>query len=264
MYDPFNPKRIWNRVRIFVATTWILSLVCAGGPLIGWHKFALNVESTQCGLATTESTLHYSYMVFLAIAVYSIPMFLNVLSFILLFKVVHKHVTRLGQSAIFNQSSITSQKRTVVTFLLILVSYVISWTPFFMYGLLKIAEAKLDLAGQYLTVAYILGFSSTVYNPIIFAFRNENFRESVKEIILSVCGRDKRKFETVTNTTLTSSFSFQIFRRNESEFGSAWYIDRSAVMADHDACFESPEQISDGNDAIILRTLRGNREGDTQ
>ena len=257
LHDPFNPRRTWNRVRVFVTVTWLLSLICAIGPLCGWHNYGYNQLSSQCGLAAPKTTKDYSYMVFLAVAVYSIPMLLNVICFILLFRAVRKHVVRLGHNAILSQSRTIAQKRTAVTFLMIFVSYVISWTPFFIFGLLKVAGAKRDLAGQYLTVAYMLGFSNTVHNPIIFAFRNETFRESFKEIILSICGRYRRKLRTITNTTLTSNFSFQIFQRSDSGFGSAWYVDTSEINGDaSELGFQNATMSLDGEEDVVLHAMR--------
>ena len=239
LHDPFNPNRAWSRVRAFIAVTWLLSLVCGVGPLIGWHRFGYNTLSSQCGLERANSTLSYSYMIFLAITVYSIPIILNVFSFVRLFRIIRKHVTRLGRSAIMSQSRTAAQKRTVVTFLLIFLSYLISWTPFFIYGLLTVAGGTKDLAGQYLTAAYILGFSNTVHNPVIFAFRNQIFRDSFKEIVLSVSGRYWRKFRTLTNAKSTLNSSFRFSQRNDSGLESAWYVnsDRDSDFGYDNASF---------------------------
>ncbi len=224
MHDPFNPSRTWRRVKIFVSLTWILSLTCAVGPLVGWARFAYQPGSTQCGLASSSSTTDLSYMVFLAIFVYSIPMILNIYSFIKVFAAVRKHSVRIGKTAIHPSTGV--KKRTAVTFLLVFVSYVISWTPFFAYGVLKLSGVKGNLSGQYLTVAYIIGFSNTVHNPIIFAFRNRNFRNSFKEIFQAILLRNRRKFRTITNT---SNFSFHIFKRNSTDMSSTWYLSREDI-----------------------------------
>ena len=263
LHDPFNPNRAWNRVRIFVAFTWFLSLVCAIGPLVGWQRYGFDSFSSQCGLEKAKSTLDYSYVVFLAIVVYSIPIVLNVLSFILLFRTIHRHVVRLGQNAILSHCKTAAQKRTVITFLMVFLSYIVSWTPFFIYGLLPLAGGEEDLAGQYLTAAYILGFSNAVHNPVIFAFRNKNFRGSFKEIALSICGQYRRKFRTLTNTTLTSNFSFRIFQRSESGVGSAWYVDSSEIFGDGDFGFDNASLRVDTDDEVVLNAMKKHHEGVT-
>ncbi|XP_065067685.1 high-affinity lysophosphatidic acid receptor-like [Rhopilema esculentum] len=224
MYQPFNPKRTWRITKVFVTITWLLSFACGLGPLLGWHKFTYNPSSSQCGLGVSETKADYSYMVFLAVFVYSIPMLSNIVSFVLLFRAVQKHTLRIRQNAVLTSNNTSTQKRTAVTFLLVFLSYILSWTPFFIYGLLKIAGVKGDLAGQYLTVAYLMGFSNTVHNPIIFAFRNQSFRESFKEIIFSIFGHYRRKLRTMTTVTLTSNFSFQMFNKTDDELSSVWYL----------------------------------------
>ena len=260
MHDPFNPSRAWRRVRIFIAVTWLLSLVCGVGPLVGWHKFGYNTLSSQCGLERAKSTLGYSYMVFLAVTVYIIPILLNVFSFVRLFRTIQKHVARLGQNAILSQSRTAAQKRTVVTFLLIFLSYLVSWTPFLIYGLLTVAGGKEDLAGQYLTAAYILGFSNTVHNPIIFAFRNQIFRDSFKEIVLSICGRYWRKFRTLTNTTRPLNSSFRMSHPTDSGLGSVWYVDPSGIVRDSDVGFGNASFRLDADGDAVLTSMKKYRE----
>ena len=247
MHDPFNPKRTWRRIRLFMIITWTLSLLCAIGPLLGWNGYAYLQGSTQCGLAIPSSKLDYIYMIFLAVIVYSIPMLINIVSFVMVFKTVRKHNQRLRLTAVLSSTRTSAQKRTAVTFLMVFISYVISWTPFFVYGLLTGTRIEEDAVGQYLTVAYIMGFSNTIHNPIIFAFRNENFRESFKEIVMACCGRYRRKFRTITNTTLSSNFSFQLFARRESEFGSTWYLES-------EACGERVQEMETGLDNVIANS----------
>ena len=247
IHDPFNPKRTWRRIRLFMIVTWTLSLLCAIGPLLGWNGYTYFQGSTQCGLAIPSTKLDYIYMIFLAVVVYSIPMLINIVSFVMVFKTVRKHTRRLRLTAVLSSTRTSAQKRTAVTFLVVFISYVISWTPFFVYGLLTGARIEEGVAGQYLTAAYIMGFSNTVHNPIIFAFRNENFRESFKEIILACCGRYRRKFRTITNTTLSSNFSFQLFARRESEFGSTWYLES-------EACGEGVQERETGLDNVVANS----------
>ena len=257
LHEPFNPNRAWNRVRVFISLTWLLSFVCGIGPLLGWHKFSYDPMSSQCGLSRAETTLDYSYLVFLAITVYSIPTIINGVSFILLFRTIQRHVARLGQNAIVSQSRTSAQKRTACTFLMIFLSYFICWTPFFIYGLLTLASGKDGLAGQYLTAAYILGFSNSVHNPIIFAFRNKNFRDRFKEIAMALCGRCKGRFRTLTTNTIASNFTSGIFQRSNSGLGSAWYVNSSEVERD-DVGFEnlSLRLNDDSNDVVILNEMR--------
>eukprot|EP00794_Sanderia_malayensis_P015699 gene15699-17282_t len=225
MHNPFNASRTWKCVKVFVSLTWALSMLCAIGPLAGWSRYAYQPGSTQCGPASSSSKIDLSYMLFLAIFVYVIPLILNVYSFIKVFRAVRKHTMRLTHTAIHTAST-GVKRRTAVTFLMVFVSYVVSWTPFFAYGVLKFSG--LDdkaLSTQYLTVAYIIGFSNTIHNPIIFAFRNRNFRTSFKEIFQAILLRNRRKFRTITNA---SNFSFQIFKRHSVDISSTWYLSRAA------------------------------------
>jgi len=165
----------------------------------------------------------------------------------------------LGQNAIISQSRTTAQKRTACTFLMIFLSYFISWTPFFIYGLLTLASGKDGLAGQYLTAAYILGFSNSVHNPIIFAFRNKNFRDRFKEIAMAICGRCKGRFRTLT---ANPNLPFGIFQRSDSGLGSAWYVNSSEVEGVGDVGFENLSLRLDegGNDAVVLNEMRNHHD----
>ena len=222
MHDPFNPARTWTRLKCFVLVTWVTSCICAVGPLLGWSNYAYKSGSTQCGLAPASSNVDLSYLIFLAVNVYIIPMGLNVFSFIKLFAAIRRHSGRIGQNAIITQATSSVEKRAAITFLMVFLSYVLSWTPFFAYGVLLLIGVKGNLSGKYLTASYVLGFSNTVHNPIIFAFRNKSFRNSFKEIFLSILSRHRRKFRTITNA---SNFSLQFFTKSSYDLSSTWYLD---------------------------------------
>ena len=93
-----------------------------------------------------------------------------------------------AKNTMLNKSVVRSKRRTVLTLLLMVLSFLVSWGPILMLELLESFIVLARDAELWLRpVAEVLCLSNSVLNPFIYAFGNASFRTQV--IALLTCDR---------------------------------------------------------------------------
>ncbi|XP_046855191.1 neuropeptide FF receptor 2-like [Xenia sp. Carnegie-2017] len=100
-----------------------------------------------------------------------------------------------------------SKEKTIRVVLLVLVSFLILWTPNnIMYFLFQFANvSKVTWSSNYYQLGIILGFSSSCLNPFLYAFQSRKFRNQCKAVFLETFSCRREAWQRIHTSTFTSS-----------------------------------------------------------
>lgn len=78
---------------------------------------------------------------------------------------------------------------------IVVVAFFMSWSPFSMISKYSIlVEKRYDSVSRAEIIAFWIGLTASVYNPLIYAFYNKNFRDAFREVVLRRKTANKKTF----------------------------------------------------------------------
>lgn len=190
------------RAKVFIAISWISSILLAFPPVIGWEKYVFYKGQTQCMLKINEDFQDLLYILLCYSILFFLPMATMAYCFFCIIKTVRKNSMKIHNQAdqITVSVTMTSSRlnlpvivrphrinvdmsfktRTFKTILILYLWFVICWSPF------AVATLVLNLTKTHnsivTTVLLWLGYLNSALNPVIYALRIKKFREACLEI----------------------------------------------------------------------------------
>ncbi|XP_022801831.1 probable G-protein coupled receptor 19 [Stylophora pistillata] len=159
--------------------------------LINSRPITLNNEVYKfCGIKETSSfpKLGSTYLTIRGILAFLFPLLAIVLLYYNILKTVWK------------RNTIKSRKRrnVIKSLGLVVCAFFVSWAPFSVVSKYSIlVEKRYDTISRAELITFWVGLSASVYNPVIYAFYNKNFRDASREVILR--RRERRKTSVTFN-----------------------------------------------------------------
>lgn len=118
------------------------------------------------------------------------------------------------------QRNISKDKKTAITLILITSLFCLSWTPFFLTNLIPVYCLKCykPLLENFAFVASVkwLHYSSSAYNPLVYAFRDHEMRNTFSRLFKRCCQTLKIGKKTVAEEDLSLNTDF-ISRANKKQ-----------------------------------------------
>ena len=188
-----------NRARVVLAIVWIISLVLATGPTIGWSQYEYSPGRHQCSPKTPKSIGGYSHMASLLSFGYIIPVITMTFCYSRLYCTSRKHMRRLRANAITNDNEGTSERDLINTLVIILLGFIVCWLPFVVYIVYGMQDLPIPFYMP--SLAFLFGYGNSALNPIIYALRHKSFRKGFREV-LTICFRAEVRQKYATATTL--------------------------------------------------------------
>ena len=180
-------RRIITRRRaiLMIILVGLGAFSCAIGPLIGWGSINFNVVSSMCGPDNSYEIPRTVYVIFLMSIAYAIPVLIMGFLYWRIFKAVNLHCHRIRDTAIIDVRGVLTQKQMITTLFIILTTFIVCWTPFFVYAVIMLATdfSGTSFSRPFLRAAYICGFLHSILNPVVLGARNPRFRRGFKEIV---------------------------------------------------------------------------------
>jgi len=142
--------------------------------------FNLNVSFRPViGLCIIDFTSNkFVYIPFVMTFIYIIPMTINIVCHVRIYISLHKHDQRMRNNSFNHAEILRSQKKLINTLHIVFLSFVFSWTPFFIYSVLYLIKDGSHELDDFLVFAYIAGFSNSSQNPVIFIIRNVRIKDT--------------------------------------------------------------------------------------
>lgn len=193
-----------HRARRIIAFIWIYSATLG---VLGLFPYEGNkgVHITSTNKCRNENRTFYTLGALLG---FFIPIIILVILCIFIYRIVQVHSRRRLTSqgnvdeevARIHQKQTHSNGRSLKTLTLIVVTFIICWGPFFILFLVHQYNPHLlaSLGDTGFTILHsicfcFLPYSNSFLNPVIYAFFDQTFNVAIKEMLLRLCRRSKRR-----------------------------------------------------------------------
>ncbi|XP_041456099.1 probable G-protein coupled receptor 63 [Lytechinus variegatus] len=181
-------RRMW----MMISVAWLSAFSCAIGPLVGWSSNEFKVGTTQCGPKYPETPLERSHAYYVLTVGYFIPILVIIVLYTFIFRTISQYTERLRlHSSMDIQQIFRQQKRIISTLFLLILSFVLLWTPYFVYASLGMFLGFDKLPVWLNLFGYWCGYANSAVNPIIYAWRAKSFRDAIKDLC---CCRKRSPF----------------------------------------------------------------------
>ena len=147
--------------------------------------FAVWILATMCSLSFIipfAGLLNMKwYMIFIVLICFLIPLTIITGSYSMLFRTIKKRNLSFSSS---NQSLYwTTQRKTVITLLIVTGLFVLAWSPFFIMTAIMPTTPQNEYLRRFPKWAQYI---NSGINPFVYSFRNKEFRSTFKRIIFSI------------------------------------------------------------------------------
>ncbi|XP_054630649.1 opsin 4xb isoform X2 [Dunckerocampus dactyliophorus] len=178
-----------RRTTLAIIMVWLYSLAWSLAPLVGWSSYIPEGLMTSCTWDyITYSLANRSYTMMLCCFVFFIPLLIIFYCYLFMFLAVRKtsrEVDRLGtqvrKSTLIKQKSIRTEWKLAKIAFVVIVVYVLSWSPYACVTLISWSGHANILSPYSKAVPAIIAKASTIYNPIIYAIIHNKYRMTLAE-----------------------------------------------------------------------------------
>ncbi|XP_061673334.1 melanopsin-A-like [Syngnathoides biaculeatus] len=178
-----------RRTTLAIVSVWLYSLAWSLAPLVGWSSYIPEGLMTSCTWDyVTYTAANRSYTMMLCCFVFFIPLLIIFYCYVFMFLAVRKtsrEVERLGtqvrKSTLIHQKSIRSEWKLAKIAFVVIVVYVLSWSPYACVTLISWAGHASVLSPYSKAVPAIIAKASTIYNPFIYAIIHNKYRMTLAE-----------------------------------------------------------------------------------
>nr|ANA75359.1 melanopsin 3 [Paralichthys dentatus] len=178
-----------RRTALAILMVWLYSLAWSLAPLIGWSSYIPEGLMTSCTWDYVTYTLaNRSYTMMLCCFVFFIPLGIIFYCYLLMFLAIRKtgrEVERLGtqvrKSTLIQQKSIKSEWKLAKIAFVVIVVYVLSWSPYACVTMISWAGHANILSPYSKAVPAVIAKASAIYNPFIYAIIHNKYRMTLAE-----------------------------------------------------------------------------------
>ncbi|TNN80628.1 Melanopsin-A [Liparis tanakae] len=178
-----------RRTAVAILSVWLYSLAWSLAPLVGWSSYIPEGLMTSCTWDYVTFTLaNRSYTMMLCCFVFFIPLGVIFYCYLFMFLAIRKttrEVERLGtqvrKSTLIKQKSLKSEWKLAKIAFVVIVVYVLSWSPYACVTLVSWAGHADILSPYSKAVPAIIAKASAIYNPFIYAIIHNKYRRTLAE-----------------------------------------------------------------------------------
>ncbi|XP_063050289.1 opsin 4xb [Engraulis encrasicolus] len=194
-----NSKR---RTTLAILLVWLYSLLWSLAPLVGWSSYKPEGLMTTCTWDYTTYTIsNRSYTMMLCCFVFFLPLGIILYCYVVMFLTIRqasRDLERMGTSTM--QQSIRSEWRLAKIAAVVIVVYVLSWSPYACVTLISWAGYSHLLGPYSKTIPAVIAKSSTIYNPFIYAIIHTKYRNTLAEKVPCLACLRKRHKDCLSTT----------------------------------------------------------------
>ncbi|XP_046710812.1 opsin 4b isoform X1 [Silurus meridionalis] len=178
---------------VILALAWLYTLFWSLPPFFGWSAYVPEGLMTSCTwdyMTFTPSVRAYTMLLF--ICVFFIPLFIIIYCYFCIFRAIRSTTSAVGK--ISEEGGITkdsikkfhrlkSEWKMAKVALIVILLYVISWSPYSCVALMAFAGYA-DLLTPYMnSVPAVIAKASAIHNPIIYAITHPKYRSALARYI---------------------------------------------------------------------------------
>jgi hypothetical protein len=133
--NPFKRYITFRRVIIMIFAAWLCSGILSVLTMTGLNHILYKPFTTQCGPDYPRDMYGYIQVILMTIFTYVIPVTVMAFSYIKMFIEIRAHSQRLKENTNQDKQTIINQQtRAVVTMFMIMVTFLLCWTPYTVYA----------------------------------------------------------------------------------------------------------------------------------
>ncbi|KAF6205310.1 hypothetical protein GE061_019480 [Apolygus lucorum] len=171
---PLNRRVLTRKSAVqMVIGVWAYSITLTAPPLVGWGEYGPEAANISCSISWEDrSTLSSSYIIFLFIFGFFVPLFVICYSYINIIFTMREKITVKGRVT-------KAESRVAGMIFAMIFAFFIAWTPYAILALM-IAFMNTSISPAIATIPAIFAKTSICYNPIIYVGLNSQFKKSWK------------------------------------------------------------------------------------
>ncbi|XP_045548737.1 melanopsin-B [Salmo salar] len=178
-----------RRTSVVIVIVWLYSLAWSLAPLFGWSSYIPEGLMTSCTWDYVTSTpANRSYTLMLCIFVFFIPLAIISYCYLCMFLAIRtasRDMEKLGsqvrKSTLIQQQSIKTEWKLAKIAFVVIIVYVMSWSPYACVTLIAWAGYGRALSPYSKAVPAVIAKASAIYNPFIYAIIHSKYRDTLAE-----------------------------------------------------------------------------------
>ncbi|XP_031565159.1 octopamine receptor beta-2R-like isoform X2 [Actinia tenebrosa] len=185
---PLDRVMTRQRALLMLAVAWVEPVLFASLPLTGFTRYEYKQGSSQCGVQNPVSLAQTIHAGLVFLVAYVIPLSIMGFAYVKIYKTARLHNRRMSHTSMTTRVSTSRsiQNQIALTIFIMLMVFIICWTPYFIYvAYITANHVTNDLTGDLGLAAYWCVFLNSALNPYIYGIRNPHFRAAFKEVWMS-------------------------------------------------------------------------------
>lgn len=169
---------------IFVISLWIVGLLLAVPPLVGWGSFTYNGYRAHCMIDWSNNK---GYLIFLQASVYYVPLAAMCFSYFKIFKENNNSRKRLGSGGEkYHLRRYRHERRLTLMLLIVVCCFFMLYLP---YASLIVYEGLLGKTAShmYSFLAMVFAYCNSMLDFWIYAGMSTQFRKALVTLMYKVC-----------------------------------------------------------------------------
>ncbi|XP_068182693.1 melanopsin-A-like isoform X2 [Antennarius striatus] len=254
-----------KRALLILMAAWAYSLGWSLPPFFGWSAYVPEGLLTSCTwdyMTFTPSVRAYTMLLFLF--VFFLPLSIIIYCYVFIFRAIRTTNRAVGKvhgsvhshsstrDSVKNFQRLQNEWKMAKIALLVILLYVVSWSPYSSVALMAFAGYAHMLTPYMNSVPAVIAKASAIHNPIIYAITHPKYRLALAKyipflgVLLCVRQRDLRsasssfmstRRSTVTSQTSDISSQFRWHNNSKSRLSSA--SDSESGLTDTEADLSS-------------------------
>ena len=224
-----------SRVVISIVMVWSGALFCASWPIVKMKNIIYKPIAGQCGLNYPTGKREVLQTSFFIGSGFLAPVLINIFCYLRIFRAVRMHRRRIQRSSVVDLRGLKAQRKIIMTFYILFISYGITWTPFCIYAVIYIFRQDSRLSDYFLSLSYFFAFSTCAQSPVILVYRSRRLQEGFKSIFSAIAlqfGRlkcTKKHSSPMRASSRISTLSFSSHADLDRRC-SCWYISSQPMV----------------------------------
>uniref|UniRef100_A0A8C7SAY4 Opsin 4xa n=1 Tax=Oncorhynchus mykiss TaxID=8022 RepID=A0A8C7SAY4_ONCMY len=234
-----------RRTSVVIVIVWLYSLAWSLAPLFGWSSYIPEGLMTSCTWDYVTSTpANRSYTLMLCIFVFFIPLGIISYCYLCMFLAIRtasRDMEKLGsqvrKSTLIQQQSIKTEWKLAKIAFVVIIVYVMSWSPYASVTLIAWAGYGRALSPYSKAVPAVIAKASAIYNPFIYAIIHSKYRDTLAEKVpcLHFLAQPLRK-GCISMSNSESSFRDPMLSRQSSTSKTKFHKVSSMSTGDTVSC----------------------------
>lgn len=195
------------RSAMLLLVGWIHSIFWAFAPQLGWGEVVYEPKTATCRPNWGAKGLgNRVYALGLALFTFAIPVICMMYCYCRIFFVARHHVKQIKKNSVNTSGANTNGQRAtetkaMKTLLIVLGAFVVSWLPYTVLSVAKmVSKGSWEFSSSTLNAVLTITTLNGCVNPVIYAIRDQRFRNGMKRVLCPLASKDSHEFTSYMST----------------------------------------------------------------